>query len=340
MVGHVEHVLVGRVEVAVTHEDRIALGIGHRLAEVRPERQAAGLVEEVSHGKEEVAVLQTEVLDTLPDHLAIELQVAHVRTRIALAIFLAVNVVHGACVGEVTVPRERAGDLPLADLIDQFDRQFGVIDELLLIRLALLLLLEPPKVQRIVLACRADVVGKQVVVRDFVPLFDMVPEVPHIFDRLAVVVDQHVVDGDHAALGESRRSIFLMPIDPRFIQRLRVPGRLGQEAVEARLVGRLRELPIDARHRFAFSDDQATHVFGEMPTLAIVLKEAPKLLHALLNDRRPLHDPWHRLTLRGSRAPPVAISLAAGRRAWRPAPLRLACAMRFSRCFTDFAQFS
>jgi hypothetical protein len=85
------------------------------------------------------------------------------------------------------------------------------------------------------------------------------------------------------------------------------------------LVRRLRELPIDARYRFALSDDQATDVLGEMPTLAIVLKELPKLLYALLHHRRPLDDPWHPVTLRGSRTPPVAISLATGRRAWRPA---------------------
>jgi hypothetical protein len=35
----------------------------------------------------------------------------------------------------------------------------------------------------------------QVVVRDLVPLFDRVPVMPHIFDRLAVVIDQRVIDG-------------------------------------------------------------------------------------------------------------------------------------------------
>ena len=81
----------------------------------------------------------------------------------------------------------------------------------------------------------------------------------------------------------------------------------------------------------ALNDHQAADVFGEMSTLAIVVEEVPKNFYAQSNYRWPLHDPRHRRTLHGLRTPPVAISLAVGRRPWRPAPhsqARLLCNFR------------
>ena len=52
-------------------------------------------------------------------------------------------------------------------------------------------------------------------------------DVTHIVDRHAVVVDQHVVDGNNAAMGEPARRIFLMPVDSRIVHRFVFVARVA-----------------------------------------------------------------------------------------------------------------
>src|SRR3712207_9000388 len=56
------------------------------------------------------------------------------------------------------------------------------------------------KVERVVLARGANVVGDQVVVGDLVPLRGVIPEPADVVDELACVVDQGVVHGDGAVV--------------------------------------------------------------------------------------------------------------------------------------------
>ena len=63
--------------------------------------------------------------------------------------------------------------------------------------MALLAFLEATKLQRIILALGADVVDEQIIVGDLVSALCVIPEPPDCLDELAVMVDQHVIDGDH-----------------------------------------------------------------------------------------------------------------------------------------------
>ena len=112
----------------------------------------------------------------LPLQLAIELQIADVAPRPPEPVLLAVDVVQNLRVGEVAVEGEDAGDFPLADPVDQFAAQLRVVLEGLLGGLALLLLAEAAKLQRIVLSAGADVVDEQVVMGDLVAGLGVVPE--------------------------------------------------------------------------------------------------------------------------------------------------------------------
>ena len=68
----------------------------------------------------------------LPLHLAVGLQVSDVAPGSPEPILLAVDVVEDLGAGEVAVEGEVAGDLPLADPVDQLAAQGGMIEERLL----------------------------------------------------------------------------------------------------------------------------------------------------------------------------------------------------------------
>ena len=187
----------------------------------------------------------------LPLDLAVELQVAHVAPRPAEAVLLGVDVVEVLGVGEVAVEREIAGNFPLAHPIDQLAEQLRVVLERLAGGLALLALLEAAELQRIMLAAGANVIDEQVVVGDLVALLGVVPKPAHVLDELAVVVDQRVVDGDHALVAVAGAGILLQFLQSPFVQRLLVPVDLREEAIQARLIGRLDELAVDAGHGLA-----------------------------------------------------------------------------------------
>ena len=114
-----------------------------------------------------------------------------------------------SALGEVRVHGEVAGDLPLADPVDQLAAQDGVVAERLLQGLADLLLAEEAELQGIVLAAGADVVGEEVVLGDLVPLLGVVPEPAGVGDQQAVAVDQGVVDGDDALVAVAGGGVLL-----------------------------------------------------------------------------------------------------------------------------------
>ena len=235
----------------------------------------------------------------LPLDLAIEFQVADIAARPVETIFLGMNVIQYLRVGEIAVEGEIAGNFPLADPIDQLATEFGVVEEFLAGGLALFPFAEATKFQGIVLSAGTHVVGEQIIVGNLVPLVGVIPEPSCILDVLSVVVDQNVVDGNHTAIRILRAGIPLQPFQPSFVECLRVPIHLGQEFVEAGLVGSLGKFPIDPQDRFSLRNHQSGEILRKMPSLRFVGEQIPKLLHSIPNDLRKLDDLWHDYTILG-----------------------------------------
>ena len=131
----------------------------------------------------------------------------------------------------------------------------------------------------------------------------MIPEPAHVLDTLSRVVDQHVVDGNHALLAVTHRGILLQEIEPSFVESLDVPVHLGEEPVQTRLIRGARELAVDPRDRLAISDEQPREVLGEVPPLRVAVEQVTESFDSSLNQLRKFHDPWHRLTLHSHCAP-------------------------------------
>src|SRR5262245_47697178 len=127
------------------------------------------------------------------------------------------------------------------------------------------------------LATRMDIVGKQVIMRNQVTFVSMIPEPAGIFDQFAVVVDQGVVDCNHAILAVAGGGVGLQPLQAMLIDALDIPRRLSQPAVEAGLVGGGGELAIDATDGLVLSDEQASQIFGKMAPGWFIGKEVTKL---------------------------------------------------------------
>jgi hypothetical protein len=87
-----------------------------------------------------------------------------------------VNVVKDWSVGKITVESEEARNLLGTGPIDQFFQLIGVLMKRDILSDTLLLFLETAKFQRVMFAIGADVIGKQIIVSDFVPLVNMVPK--------------------------------------------------------------------------------------------------------------------------------------------------------------------
>ena len=181
----------------------------------------------------------------LPLQFPIELQVAHVGPRPPMLVLLGVDVVEVVGVGEIAVEREIAGNFPLADPIDQLAEQHRVILERLAGGLALLPLLEAAELQRVMLAAGANVVDEQVVMGDLVAVLGVVPKPPHVLDELAVVVDERVVQRDHALVAVAGRRVALQQFESPLVECLLVPGDFREKPIQARLIGGLDELAVD-----------------------------------------------------------------------------------------------
>lgn len=212
------------------------------------------------------------------DH-AIELQVADVAPTVSL------DVVHDWPVGEVTVEGEITRNVLSHNPIDQLLREVGVVLEGMGV-IALLALAGAPEVERIVLSGGVHVVDEQVIVGDAVPLVSVVPEPADILDQLPVVVNQRVVEWNDTVLAVAGGRVVLQPFEALRIQTVGFPRRLGQEAVQARLVGRVGELTRNATDRFAFGDQQARQVLGEVNPCWLVRKDVSELKEQLFDDLR------------------------------------------------------
>ena len=213
------------------------------------------------------------------------------------------RVIHDLGVGEVTVPGENAGNVAFANPVDQLYAVLGMILECFAGFLALFAFLESSKLKRIVLAAGADVVDEQVVVGNFVALLGVIPEPADVLDALARVVDEHVIDGNHALVAVARGGILLKAIEPAFVESLDVPVHFSEESIQAGLICGAGELAVDSRDVLALSDKQPGEILSEVPPLRFAVKQVAKSFDGMLNQLRKFHDPWHRLTLRGRCAP-------------------------------------
>src|SRR4051794_39867128 len=255
------------------------------------------------HGRDRGGQLARLDRPALPLQLAVGLQVADIAPGPPEPVLLAVDVVEDLGAGEVTVEGEIAGDVPLAHPVDQLAAEPGMVAERLLQGVADLLLAEQPGLQRVVLAGGADVVDEQVILGDLVPLLGMVPEPAGVGDQEAVAVDQGVVDRDDALVAIARGGVLLESLQAALVDRLDVPGGLGEEAIEARLVGGLGELIVDAEDGLALGDEEAGEVFGEVATLALVGEEVAVLVQGIPDELGELDNSWHEQMLRGPTTP-------------------------------------
>ena len=112
------------------------------------------------------------------------------------------------------------------------------------------------------------------------------------------MVDQHVIDGDNAAVRVLRARVLLKPLEPLLVQFLLVPLHLREKPVEAGLISGHGELAVHATHGFSGGNHQAREVLGKMPPLGLVNKNVAELLDGRRNDGRKRSDPWHACTIR------------------------------------------
>src|SRR5262249_25785723 len=162
--------------------------------------------------------------------------------------------------------------------------------ERLLPGLADLLLAKEAELQGVVLAAGTDVVDEDIVLGDLVPLLGMVPEPAGIGDQLTVPVDQGVVNRDNPLRAVAGAGVLLEEVQAASIQGLDVPGGVGQEPIEAGLVGGLGEFVMDPQDGLAVGDHQSGEVLREMAAPGLAGKEVAKQLQGVTNDRREFDD--------------------------------------------------
>ena len=155
------------------------------------------------------------------------------------------------------------------------------------------LLAEAPELQRIVFERGTDIVGNQIVMGDQMALIGVIPEPAGIFNQFAVMIDQRIINRDHTVWRIVGGRITLQqvkapPIECRFI-----PVNLRDPAVQAGLVGRDGKLAIDTADGFAFSDEEASQILGEVPPFGFVGKQVGVLAQEFLHECREFHNRWH-----------------------------------------------
>ena len=196
-------------------------------------------------------------------------------------------------VAEVAVEGEITGNVLIDHPIDQFFAEERVVLERLVVSETGVLLAEATKLQGIVFARSADVVGNQVVMGDEVALVSMVPEPAGVLNQLATVVDQGVVDCDDAVFGVAGGGVTLQLVQPTLVEGFGLPLDLSERAVQAGLVGGNGKLTIDAADSFAFSDEQTSQVLGEVAAFWSIGEQVTILGQEVLDDSRKLDDGRH-----------------------------------------------
>ena len=235
---------------------------------------------------------------TLPPDLPVELQVAHITSWTVETVFLRVDVVETLGIGKEAVESEITGNLPLTRPVDQLTEEFRGVQELFARFLALRLLPEAAELQRIVFSAGADVIGDQVIMGQFASLFSVIPKPADVFDQLAIVVDQYVIDRDNTAVRVLRARILLKPLEPLLVHLLLIPLNLRQKPVEAGLITGHGELAVHATHGFSRGNHQAREVLGKMSPLGLANKQVAELLDGRRDDGWKRSDPWHACTIR------------------------------------------
>jgi len=207
----------------------------------------------------------------------IELEIAHVHPVIAM------DVVQHLRVGKIAVEGEDPWDAPLDHPIDQVATEVGMAQEWGLFRLTQLPLAEAAKLQRIVFARATDVVNNEVTVGNQVALVGVIPEPAHILDQLAIVVDEGVVERDGARRTIAGAAIALQQFQASGVELGRIPGHLGQPAIEAGLVGGDGKLPVDPADVLPLGHKQSSQILGKVPPFRFVGKQVAILRHQLLH---------------------------------------------------------
>ena len=225
--------------------------------------------------------------------LAIELHVSDVCPRLTMAVALGMNVVQVRRTGKIAVKRKVPGDIALAHPVDQLPEQDAMILKRFAGFFALVTFLETAKLQRIMLAAAAHVIDKQIVMRDFVAVFGVIPEPAHVFDQLPSVVDQHVIDRDDSLIVVTCGGILLQQLQASFVELLDIPIDLRKKAIQAGLVSRFRELCIDTTDALLRCDHQPCQVFHEVSALRIAPKAVRELWHRFFDHVGKINDRGH-----------------------------------------------
>ena len=92
---------------------------------------------------------------------------------------------------------------------------------------------------------------------DQMALIGMIPEPAGIFDQLAVMGDQRVINRDHAVRGVMGSRVALQLLEASLVELLCIPIDLRDPAVQAGLVSRDRKFTVDPADGFAFGDKEA-----------------------------------------------------------------------------------
>lgn len=140
-------------------------------------------------------------------------------------------------------------------------------------------------------------------VGNLVSAFGVIPEPADVFDEFAVVIDQHVVDGDYTLVALFGGRVLLQQFEPPLVERRHIPIGLREEPVQAGLVGGFRELGVDSGDGFIVGDHQPREVLGEVLPLGFAGKQVAEIFHGVLYHLGKRDNCWHDPTLPGLCAP-------------------------------------
>merc|ERR1711964_338625 len=130
--------------------------------------------------------------------------------------------------------------------------------------LALITLLEKTQFQRIVLAVATHVVHEDVIVGNLVPIFSVVPEPADIVNQFPIVINQHIVNGDHTLVMIARGWILLKDFQTPFVEALNIPFNFGEKSIPTGLIGGTSKFTIHSVDGLFSRNDQTRQILGKM----------------------------------------------------------------------------
>ena len=105
-----------------------------------------------------------------------------------------------------------------------------------------------------------DVVREYIIMGHHMALLGMIPAPPDVLDPLALMRPQHLIEGHAPPSAVARLGHLVPPGQPAIMQCRNVPLALRQPAVQARLVRREGQCPVDATPRLVCGHDQAGQI--------------------------------------------------------------------------------